>query len=69
VHLYYSFQLCSLAVAWQSVKLERANFLKFRNGIGVFWRTLYDVQGYANVLRTSLFCWFALPSIGDALSF
>jgi len=31
VHLYYSFQLRSLAVALQSVKLESANFLKFRN--------------------------------------
>jgi len=37
VHLYYSFQLRPLAVAWQNDKLESANFLKFRNHIfGVF---------------------------------
>jgi len=36
VHLYYSFQLCPLAVAWQSDKLESANFLKFCNHIFAF---------------------------------
>jgi len=33
VHLYYSFQLRPQAVAWQSDKLESANFLKYRNRI------------------------------------
>jgi len=33
VHLYYSFQLRPLAVVWQSVKLENANFLKILNHV------------------------------------
>jgi len=41
VHLHYSFQLRPLAMAWQSVKLEGANFVKFRSRtFCVFWLTL-----------------------------
>jgi len=36
VHLYYSFQLRLLAVAWHCDKLESAMFLKFRNRIFAF---------------------------------
>jgi len=41
VHLYYSFQLRSLAVAWQSDKLEGANFSEISQSYFLrFWRTL-----------------------------
>jgi len=40
VHLYYSFQLRPLVVAWQIVKVKSANFLKFHPHIFRFWLIL-----------------------------
>jgi len=63
-------------VAWQSDKLESANFIQFFGCICMFLvhpveRELayLHLQDYANLLRASFFCRFALTSIGDALCF
>jgi len=75
VHLYYSFELCSLAVAWQSEKVRIANFLNLFSNIFCFFlvhplgKQLAICTRLCNLLLASFFCWFALPSIGDALCF
>jgi len=53
IHLYYSFQLRPLAVAWQSDKLKSANFLKFRNRIFVFF--LAHAIGMQLVIHAGLY--------------
>jgi len=54
VRVYYNFQLCSLAVVWQKVKLKSANFLKFRDHIfGVFGAPCGKaVQDYAKFVAS-----------------
>jgi len=59
-----------LAVVWQSVKLKSANFLKFCNRIFCFFGApCRKAADYANLLRVSFFCLFALPSFVAALCF
>jgi len=46
------------AVAWQSDKLESTNFVKIEILAHPLEKGWLSVQDYANLLRTSLFCWF-----------
>jgi len=61
-----------LVVVWCSEKLESSNYLKFYNCIvWVFGTPCRNKAGYPCkiLLQASLFCWFALLSIGSAFCF
>jgi len=72
VHLYYSFQLCPLAVACHSDKVESVNYRTFCRRIFLAFLSApcrKAAQDNASLLLVSIFCQFVLPLISDALCF
>jgi len=81
VYLRTHHRIKSVGQNWSVCVQENQNIaynfikLKFLNHIFLcFWYTLWKEsrlfwQDYANLLRASLFCWFALPLIEDAKHF